>query len=339
MRSKRAPGGPVSTGPSVATSGRRSSAARTSSACARVRDEDGVRHVRAGREGTRHQLLPARRALLVAELVAGREVRVEVDEAERHHDEDRDRADPHPPRVPADALGDPAPDAVRRVGSLAAVARDERPERAAADRSRAAPAAACTSRASRARSPIAPIRARPAVPLTSASDRQSRPAITVAGRGDDRRAGRPHRGRDRDVLVLLASQLLAVAGHDQQRVVGAGAEDEHGQDRRGLAGDRDAELGEQVAEPARAAPRRRSPRRTGSARRSGCGRSGSAGRRRAAPSPASSVPLIDSNTSIASAAKPAAPGDLDLEPGRRAAHGLAHAVDVAGDDVALAGAS
>ena len=84
VRSKRAPGRPGLDRPDAARHlGRRSSAARTSSTCSASRHEDGVRHVGAGREGARDQLLPARRALLVAEPVAGREVRVEVDEPER----------------------------------------------------------------------------------------------------------------------------------------------------------------------------------------------------------------------------------------------------------------
>ena len=57
------------------------------------------------------------------------------------------------------------------------------------------------------------------------------------------------------LLVLVLSQFLPVAGHEQQRVVGAGAEDEHGEDAAGLAVDGHAGLGEQVAGAARSALR------------------------------------------------------------------------------------
>jgi hypothetical protein len=69
-------------------------------------------------------------------------------------------------------------------------------------------------------------------------------------RGDDRRAGRAQRVAHRHVLVLVASELLAVAGDEQQRVVGARADDEDRHDRRRLAVDGDADLGQAVAEAA-----------------------------------------------------------------------------------------
>jgi hypothetical protein len=68
------------------------------------------------------------------------------------------------------------------------------------------------------------------------------------GRGEDRRARRAQGERQRLVLVLVAAQLLSVARDEQQRVVRAGAEDEHGEDRRGLPVDGDAGLREPPAQ-------------------------------------------------------------------------------------------
>ncbi len=94
------------------------------------------------------------------------------------------------------------------------------------------------------------------MPLTSAIESVSSAAITV--RPEAKIAGPALRSAiaHRLVLVLVAAQLLAVARDQQQRVVGAGAEHEHGEDAAGLAVDRHARLGEQVAEPARGATRR-----------------------------------------------------------------------------------
>ena len=70
-------------------------------------------------------------------------------------------------------------------------------------------------------------------------------------RGEDRRAGRFERGAHRLVLVGGVVQLLAVAGDEQQRVVGAGAEHQHRHDRARLAVDRHPQLGDAVADRAR----------------------------------------------------------------------------------------
>ena len=48
--------------------------------------------------------------------------------------------------------------------------------------------------------------------------------------GDDRGGGPVQRERHRLVPVLVAAQLLAVARHQQQGVVGARPEDQHGED-------------------------------------------------------------------------------------------------------------
>ena len=120
--------------------------------------------------------------------------------------------------------------------------------------------------------PTAPTGPSPAVELTSASDSVSSAAITV--RPDAMIAGPALRSAiaHRLVLVLVAAQLLAVARHEQQRVVGARAEHEHRQDAAGLAVDRHARLGQQVARAARRALGQHAPRRTGSPRRSASGR-------------------------------------------------------------------
>ena len=72
-------------------------------------------------------------------------------------------------------------------------------------------------------------------------------ATTVARAGDDRRA-RPVQGqRHRLVPVLVPAQLLAVAGDQQQGVVGARAEDQHGEDAGALPVDGQAGVpGEEV---------------------------------------------------------------------------------------------
>ena len=58
------------------------------------------------------------------------------------------------------------------------------------------------------------------------------------------------------VTVLVAAQLLAVPGNQQQRVVGPGAEHEHGEDALGLPVDReDAVLGQQVDDSLRGGER------------------------------------------------------------------------------------
>ena len=85
--------------------------------------------------------------------------------------------------------------------------------------------------------PIAPTGPRPAVELTSAMLSVSSAAITVSP--EARIAGPRCAARSRRfVLVLVAAQLLAVARHEQQRVVRPGAEDEHRQDAAGLPVDR-----------------------------------------------------------------------------------------------------
>ena len=99
--------------------------------------------------------------------------------------------------------------------------------------------------------PIAAIGPRPAVPLTLAIVRQRRAAITVAAEAKIAGPGRGQRGPHRLVLVGRSVQLLAIAGDQQEGVVGPRAEHQHGHDRTRLAVDRHPELGDPVADRAR----------------------------------------------------------------------------------------
>ena len=62
--------------------------------------------------------------------------------------------------------------------------------------------------------------------------------------GQDPGTRLPHRDAHGLVLVLVAVKLLAVAGGEEERVVGSGAEDEDEEDATGLAVDDDARVDE-----------------------------------------------------------------------------------------------
>ncbi len=79
--------------------------------------------------------------------------------------------------------------------------------------------------------PSAPIGPRPAVPLTSAIDRHISARITVTAEATIAGPAVAQRGRQGDVPVGLVPELLAVAGDEQQRIVGARAQDEDREDR------------------------------------------------------------------------------------------------------------
>ncbi len=210
---------------------------------------NGVRDVRSGREGALHEVLAAGGALLVAELVARREVGAEEDQADAHDAQRHGRADPDAPRLGPDPLRDPAPDAVRGVSALIAVVRNEGPKGAPAE-----------DRQQRREQRAHDEHGKPdchradqgqpggAVHLSEREAQQG--SHDRGGRRHDWGARGGHRSRHSGVLVLLAAKLLAVAGNDQQRVVGTSSEDQHRQDRRGLSGHRHAQLGQQVAESA-----------------------------------------------------------------------------------------
>src|SRR5437773_12438186 len=63
------------------------------------------------------------------------------------------------------------------------------------------------------------------------------------GAGDDRWARAPRRLGHCGVTAVVAAQFLPVPRDDQQRVVGAGAEDQHIQDAGALCVDRQAAVG------------------------------------------------------------------------------------------------
>ena len=229
----------------------------TAAALAASRDDHVGRRGRAGGEVAREDLLALDGVDLAAELVAGRLARVEVERRWR-----RARSSTIVPtiqivrgRVATRSPTRRQKPCVSSTPGLAGV-RDRvqarRPERAAAaDRQQRREDVSIEIIASA--TPIAPTGPSPAVELTSAMLSVSSAAITV--RPEARIAGPALRSAiaHRLVLVLVASQLLAVAGHEQQRVVRAGAEDEHGQDAAGLAVDRHARLGQQIAGAARRA--------------------------------------------------------------------------------------
>ena len=92
--------------------------------------------------------------------------------------------------------------------------------------------------------PIAPIGPRPAVPFDLGDRQAQQRGDDRAAGGEDRGPGGAHGQRDGLVLVLVLAQLLAVARDEQQRVVGARAQHEHGEDRGRLAVDGHAQLGQ-----------------------------------------------------------------------------------------------
>ena len=95
--------------------------------------------------------------------------------------------------------------------------------------------------------PMAATGPRPRVEFVSANSRHSMPTMTVAPLAMIAGPGAVQRDGHRLVPVLVPAQLLAVAGDQQQRVVRARAEDQHGEDAGALRVDGQAGvLGEQV---------------------------------------------------------------------------------------------
>ena len=121
--------------------------------------------------------------------------------------------------------------------------------------------------------PIAATGPRPRVEFISAQQQAEHADDDRGAAGEDRRAGPVQRDRHRLVPVLVPAQLLAVAGDQQQRVVGAGAEDQHGQDAGALRVDGQAGvLGEQVDDRLRGDERDHRRRSPAAATAPGCGR-------------------------------------------------------------------
>ena len=110
----------------------------------------------------------------------------------------------------------------------------------------------------------------PAVELSSAKTRHEQADHDGGGAGEDGRGGAVQGEGHRLVPVLVAAQLLAVAGDEQQRVVGAGADHQDGEDRLALAVDGEVGvLGQQVDDAARRRCRRPSAQKIGSIQSTG----------------------------------------------------------------------
>ena len=98
--------------------------------------------------------------------------------------------------------------------------------------------------------PIAVTGPRPAVEFISASVRQSMPTDDGRGAGEDGGRRAVQGERHRLVPVLMATELFSISRHQQQRVVGAGADHQDAQDRLALAVDGEVGvLGEEVDQP------------------------------------------------------------------------------------------
>ena len=78
--------------------------------------------------------------------------------------------------------------------------------------------------------PMAATGPRPAVEFMSAKTRHSMPSDDGERAGDDGRRRAVQGEGHRLVPVLVTAQLFSIARHEQQRVVGAGAEHEHRED-------------------------------------------------------------------------------------------------------------
>ena len=155
--------------------------------------------------------------------------------------------DPHEPRLLGDAATDPAPDA-GLVALRVAEVRDERPEHPAAEdheqgRQQDHHHEQGHDDACRGHRTEAAGRVHLGEHQAQQADDDGRAT------GDDGRPGAVQRVRHRLVAILVVPQLLAVAGHQQQRVVDAGTQRQDAEDRRALAVDGEPEaLGQHVDE-------------------------------------------------------------------------------------------
>ena len=104
--------------------------------------------------------------------------------------------------------------------------------------------------------PMAATGPRPRVEFMSAASRQSMPEDHRAAAGQHRGPGTVHRLGHGLVPVAVQPQFLAVAGDQQEGVVGAGADDQDGEDARALGVDGQVGVaGEQVDQRLRAVQR------------------------------------------------------------------------------------
>ena len=184
------------------------------------------------------------------------------DEAAEHQEREQ-RDDPGAPGVPADDAGHPTPDTPVPDGVLGVhVVHAREPgartiRRPTSSRTAGRKVSAATTAPAM---PIAPTGPSPRVLPSSESSRHSRPRMTVAAAGGDRLDRGPPGHAHRDPLARVVVQLLAVAGDQQQRVVGGRADHEDRQDALALAVERDrAVLGQRVDDQ-RGRARARTPR-------------------------------------------------------------------------------
>ena len=116
-------------------------------------------------------------------------------------------------------------------------------------------------------------RPRLAVELRSAKSQAQQADHDGRGAGEDRGRRPVQRERHRLVPVLVAAQLLAISGHQQQRVVGAGADHQDAQDVLALVVDRRGRRTSRAGRPRRRPwCWRRRRRRSAASRGPGCGR-------------------------------------------------------------------
>ncbi|CAG6394505.1 hypothetical protein SCOCK_270086 [Actinacidiphila cocklensis] len=212
---------------------------------ARVGDDDH-RLAAAGREVAVLEALADDRVGGVGEGVGtGEADRVEGEQAEAERAEHDHRGHPHGARAAADPLPDPRPHpGPGRLGG--ADVRDDRPEDPASDdhqergeeRDHRDQGDRDADRGDRAE-------ARGGVHVGGQQAQHAQG--DGRGAGDDRGAGPVQGHRHRLVPVLVAAELLPVAGHEQQRVVRTGAEDQHGEDAGALRVDHQSRVpGQQV---------------------------------------------------------------------------------------------
>ena len=229
-----------STPSGLRSAGRTSATPLVLERCGHVGRSCGVGHHDLGRrvgaagEGRVHQLLPLHRLHVVAEAVTGRELVVVSEVAEGHDQEDHSGADPHPPRVPAQPLGQPAPASVSGVVARVAHVRNARPEHAAR-RDHEGGRQQREHGRHRHRDPERADRAQAGGAVQLCHGQGQKRGDHGHARREDRRAGAAERARHRVGAALVHAQLLPVAGHEQQGVVRARPEHEHREDRRGLA--------------------------------------------------------------------------------------------------------
>ena len=208
-------------------------------------DDDGGR-VGSGGEGLRDQSLSAHGLWLSAERVRGGEVGGERRQSGREHEQDGEAADPGRSGASGDAITKPPPAAMRRVCPGVTGVWHERPEGAP-------PADQKQRRQQRQRRdhgqshPDCRERSQPGrgVDLCERDDQQC--CDDGSGGGDDRGRCAGERQAHGLVGALRAAQLLAVAGDQEQGVVGARAEHQDQRDAGGLPVDGHADRRQRVA--------------------------------------------------------------------------------------------